>query len=78
MSSAEAARLFLRIVVIKLLLSFGCLPERNEMVVFALTVFANFEDERIEPPAHPTDGTILTEQIGALVEVVRISKYLTG
>jgi len=48
------------------------------MAIFALTVFASFEDERIEPPAHPTDGTILIEQLGALVEIVRMSKYLSG
>src|SRR5437016_6335281 len=52
--SAETRFLRLEVFFIKLSLLLGCLPQRDQVVVFAVGVLSDFENDRVESTAHPT------------------------
>ena len=54
----------------------GCLPQRDQVVVFAVGVFWDFENDRVESTAHPSDGPVLFRHIQTRVEIVRMRPYL--
>src|SRR2546426_11004599 len=51
--SAET-RLRLEVFFIKFSLLLGCLPQRDQVVVFALGVLADFKNDRVESTRSPT------------------------
>jgi len=44
------------------------------VIKFPLGIFADLEDARVEPSAHPTDGAVLRWEIQALIQVVRVKE----
>ena len=46
------------------------------MIELAFRVFANLEDDRVEPIANPTDGAMLSGEIRTLVSVLRMKENL--
>ncbi|MGC1417991.1 MAG: hypothetical protein WA817_22065 [Candidatus Acidiferrum sp.] len=46
------------------------------MIELPFAVFTNFEDDRIQATAYPTDGAVLSGEIGPLIGVVGMKKYL--
>src|SRR5438105_10804065 len=54
--SAETRFLRLEVFFIKLSLLLGCLPQRDQVVVFAVGVLSHFENDRVESTAHPPDS----------------------
>src|SRR5215475_8331641 len=57
-ASAETG-FFLGILFIQFLFFFGGHPKRHKVVILALSVFSDFEDDGIQSVAHPADGPIL-------------------
>src|SRR5215475_13024082 len=56
-ASAETG-FFLAILFIQFLFFLGCLPKRYKVVILALAVFSDFEDDGIQTVAHPADDQI--------------------
>src|SRR6266478_4913208 len=74
--SAETRFLRLEVFFIKLSLLLGCLPQRDQVVVFAVGVLSDFENDRVESTAHPPDGPVLFRHIQTRVEIVRMRPNL--
>src|SRR5664280_2493077 len=72
MPSAATGLGCLRVFFIKPLLLPGCLPESHQVAILSLCVFAHFEDDRVNPISHPTNGTLLFRKVQPLIQVIRV------
>ena len=61
---------------IQFLFFLGGFPQRDQVVLLALFVLADFEDRRIQPFAYPPDGPVLFGQIEAPVQIIGVREYL--
>jgi len=43
----------------------------------ALPVFPDFEDDRIQPVTHPSDGQKLLRNVGSPIEPIRLAEQLS-
>src|SRR5882724_9804843 len=41
------------------------------MIKLSLGIFADLENDRVEPGAHPTDGAVLRWQVQTLIQIIR-------
>ena len=70
MASAETGFGFLRLLFIEFPFFIGRLPERNQVVVFALGIVPDLENQGVKSAAYPADRAVLLRKIGALIEVI--------
>ena len=70
MASAETGFGFLRLLFIEFPFFIGGLPERNQVVVFALGIVPDLENQGVKSAAYPADRAVLLREIGALIEVI--------
>ena len=67
---------FLDVFGIALLFFSRCLPNRDEVIIFAPGIAPNLENDGTEPTAGPTDGAKLFRIVILLVDDVRLIEYI--
>src|SRR5437764_7945216 len=76
--SADTIRFVLEAFFIQSLFRASRLPQRHEVIVFSIFITSHFKDNRIESAADPANRAILLWNLGALVKVIGMAKYLLG
>jgi len=44
------------------------------MIKLSLGIFADLENDRVEPGAHPTDGAVLRWKVQTLIQIIRVKE----
>src|SRR5580658_6032919 len=76
MASAETGLACLRVFFIQPDFLLRGFPKSDEVQDFSIFVFSDFEDDRIQPFAHPTDGQKLLRNIGPPIKPGRPGEQL--
>ena len=46
------------------------------MIKLPFGIFADLENDRVEPGAHPADGAVLRRKVQTLIQIIRVKRKL--